>query len=87
MGLVSDEFARARADKWTPRPMREKQPKYNAPIIQRPAAELWRIAADLPRDRIKEVKAFYHRLGKMSRPQIEAGLARFQRIARYATYG
>lgn len=84
MGIVSDEFARARADKHVARPMRPKQPTYGPPIHLRPASHLWGIK--LPGMFDKDRKELYFQLGKLSRPEIEAGLARFRRIAREVNF-
>lgn len=85
MGLVSDSFARAREERWVPRPLR-KEIKTSHPIVERPAKRLWEFAAALPRDMQKEVKTFYHDLGKLDRRQIERGLFIFQRRTMYVNY-
>lgn len=86
MGIVSNEFARARADRWIARQLRPKQPKYGPPIIQRPAKTLFETAARLPRDMQKDVKGFYFMLGKLDRSDIEYGLFIFDRKARFVNY-
>lgn len=88
MGIVSDEFARARADRWVPKhPRRPKQPTYCRPFVVAPVRGIGRFFGFLGPVGQKEARklAYAAKKGEVTSVQLQQAYYRLEEDSRYAT--